>query len=111
MAQHNAKPFAHSAKIARKLEAVMTRHSGLGSMMLFLGGAGLGVAAGILLAPKAGKRLRSDIAEGLNSGAEEISVSGKKLNQRLGKVVAQAQDHLREAIEAGENAYDVAKNS
>ncbi len=38
---------------------------------------------------KAGKDLRSDISEGTNNGAEQRSVSGRKLNQRLGKVVPQ----------------------
>ncbi len=89
----------------------MSRETGFGTSMAFLVGAGLGVAAGLLLAPKAGKNLRSDIARGVNDGAEQLSVSGKKLNQRLGKVVTQAQEQIHEAVEAGENAYKVARNS
>jgi gas vesicle protein len=89
----------------------MTRQGGIGTMMPFLVGAGLGVAAGLLLAPKSGKKLRSDVARGVNDGVEQLSVSGKKLNHRLGKVVAQTQEQLHEAVEAGESAYNVAKNS
>ncbi len=44
---------------------------------------------------KAGKDLRSDISEGTNNGAEQRSVSGRKLNQRLGKVVPQTQNRNR----------------
>ena len=89
----------------------MTRHSGIGSVTPFLVGAGLGVAAGLFLASKTGKKLRSDVARGVNDGVEQFSVSGRKLNQRLGKVVAQAQGEIHEAVEAGENAYYQAKNS
>ena len=89
----------------------MTRDTGIESMMAFLVGDGVGVVAGLLLAPKAGKDLRSDIAEGVNNGAEQLSVGGRKLNQRLRKVVAQAQDHFHEAVEAGQNTYTLAKNA
>ena len=89
----------------------MTRQGGIGTVAPFLVGVGLGVAAGLLLAPKSGKNLRSDVVRGANDGLEQLSVSGKKLNQRLGKVVAQAQEHLHEAVQAGESAYNVAKNS
>jgi len=89
----------------------MTRQGGIGTLVPFLAGVGLGVAAGLLLAPKSGKKLRSDVARGVNDGVEQLSASGKKLNHRLGKVVAQAQEQLHEAVEAGENAYNVAKNS
>jgi gas vesicle protein len=89
----------------------MAKEIGAGSVALALAGVGVGVVAGLLLAPKAGKELRSDIAEGANHGADQVSVSGKKLNQRLGKVVAQAQDRIHEAVEAGEKAFDVARSS
>ncbi len=89
----------------------MMRHNRVELAMPFLVGAGLGVAAGLLLAPKSGKKLRSDVARGVNDGVEQFSVSGKKLNQRLGKVVAQAQEQIHEAVEAGENAYHEAANA
>ncbi len=87
------------------------RHSSVGSVMPFLVGAGLGVAAGLFLAPKSGKKLRGDVARSVNDGVEQFTVSGKKLNQRLGKVVAQAQEQIHEAVEAGESAFYEAKNS
>ena len=89
----------------------MTKKNGVGTLVPLLVGTGIGVAAGWLLASQRGRRLRRDIAEGINHGAEQLSVSGKKLNQRLGKVVAQARDTLHDAVEAGENAYTAARDS
>jgi gas vesicle protein len=89
----------------------MSRDSGAGSMLPFVVGVGVGAIVALLLAPKAGEDLRSDIIEGVNSGAEQISVTGKQLKQRLGKAVDQAHERVHEAVEAGQNAYAAAKNS
>ena len=89
----------------------MSRDSGAGSIMPFVLGVGVGAIAALLLAPKAGEDLRSDIVEGVNDGAEQISAGGKKLKRRLEKVLDQAHDRVHEAVEAGQKAYTEAKTS
>jgi gas vesicle protein len=79
--------------------------------MPFVLGVGVGAIAALLLAPKAGEDLRGDIADSVNEGAGQIGISGRKLKQRLGKVVAEAHDQVHEAIAAGQSAFNEAKNA
>lgn len=81
------------------------------SIVPFVLGMGLGAVAALILAPKAGKDLRNDIGESVSGGAEYLGSSSKELKQRIGEVVAQAQDNVHEAFEAGQNAYRQAKNA
>jgi gas vesicle protein len=87
----------------------MNRDSGF--IMPFVLGVGVGAIAALLLAPKAGEDLRSDIVDSVNEGAGQIGMSGRKLKQRLGKVVAEAQEQMHETIAAGQSAYNEAKNT
>ena len=86
----------------------MNRESG--SIMPFVLGVGVGAIVALLLAPKAGEDLRGDIADSVSEGAGQIGISGRKLKQRLGKVVAETHDQVHEAIAAGRSAYHEAKN-
>jgi gas vesicle protein len=106
-----AEPFVSLRKILENWRLVMSRDSGAGSIMPFVLGVGIGAVAALLLAPKAGEDLRSDIVEGVNDGAEQISAGGKKLKRRLEKVLDQAHDRVNEAVEAGQQAYTEAKIS
>jgi gas vesicle protein len=74
-------------------------------------GAGVGVVAGLLLAPKAGEELRDDIADGVSDGVNRVRGTGKDLRRRTQKIVALAQDHVQDAIEAGQDAYSQAKKA
>jgi gas vesicle protein len=87
---------------------MMSRDFRTGSIVPFVFGAGVGAVVALLLAPKTGKDLRSDIGEGVNAGAERIGVISKELKQHTGKVVAQVQDVVQDAVEAGQNAYNEA---
>jgi gas vesicle protein len=98
-------------KILGNWRLVMSRDSGVGSIMPFILGVGIGAIAALLLAPKAGEDLRSDIIEGVNDGADQISAGGKKLKRQLEKVLDQAHDRVNEAVEAGQKAYTEAKTS
>jgi gas vesicle protein len=63
----------------------------------------------LLLAPKAGKELRQDLAEGMNDGMDQLRSAGKDLKQRAGKFAEQAQENVQDALEAGQKAYRQAK--
>jgi gas vesicle protein len=72
---------------------------------LLIGGA-LGALAGILFAPKSGKKLRSDIKEKgkeiLKDGKEIYADASSKAKEIIGDVKHQAKELKREAEDAGE---------
>jgi len=76
---------------------------------LLIGGA-LGALAGILFAPKSGKKLRSDIREKgrelLNDGKEIYADANTKAKEIFGEVKHQAKELKKEAEDAGEKIAD-----
>jgi gas vesicle protein len=89
----------------------MTRDHKLGTILTFALGAGVGAVAVLLLAPKAGEELRDDIAHGVSNGVNKVRSSSKGLKPRAHKIAALAKDHVKEAIEAGQDAYSQAKKA
>ena len=75
------------------------------SMGLLIGGA-LGALAGILFAPKSGKKLRSDIkekgSEVLKDGKEIYADASTKAKEIIGEVKHQAKELKKEAEGTGE---------
>jgi gas vesicle protein len=89
----------------------MVRDHKVGTILTFILGAGVGAVAALLLAPKAGKELRDDIVEGVSDGVNQVRGTGKELKRRAQKFVAPAQEHVQDAMEAGQNAYTDAKQA
>jgi gas vesicle protein len=85
----------------------MIRDHKVETILTFVLGAGVGAVIALLLAPKAGEELRDDIADGVN----RIRSTGKDLKRRTRKIVALAQDHVQDAVEAGQEAYSQAKKA
>lgn len=82
-----------------------------GTVLPFAVGLGVGAAVALLFAPKAGEELRSDIAEGVNDGANQLRSTGKELKRKVQRLADAAQDQVdrvQDAIEAGETAYSQA---
>ncbi|MGA8599656.1 MAG: YtxH domain-containing protein [Bryobacteraceae bacterium] len=95
----------------------------------FLLGLGIGVAAGVLLAPKSGSETReylrskaeeggdyvrtraSDSREYLKKRGEEIRDSATDILERGKTAVKSRKDHLSAAVEAGKQAYRDAVSS
>jgi gas vesicle protein len=95
----------------------------------FLLGLGLGMAAGVLLAPKAGSETReflrskaeegsdyvrtraSDGREYLKKRGEDIRDSASEILERGKSAVKSRRDHLTAAVEAGKQAYRDAVSS
>lgn len=67
----------------------------------FVLGAGLGVVAGMLLAPKSGEELREDLTDRLSEGAERARAAGKSATRRAQEVASQVQQRVSEMADAG----------
>ena len=89
----------------------MSRGDASGTIFTFILGASVGAVTALLLAPKAGAELRADIAAGVSDGVDQVRSAGKDLNRRAQKIVALAQDHVQDAMEAGQAAYSQAKKA
>jgi gas vesicle protein len=81
------------------------------TMFTFILGVSVGAVTALLLAPKAGEELRADIAAGVSDGVDQVRSAGKDLNRGARKIVALAQDHVQDAMEAGQAAYNQAKKA
>jgi len=89
----------------------MMRADAPGTIFTFILGVSVGVLAALFLAPKAGKELRADIAAGVSDGVDQVRGTSKHLRRRAQKIVALAQDHVKDAMEAGQGAYSQAKKA
>jgi gas vesicle protein len=81
------------------------------TIFTFILGVSVGAVTALLFAPKAGEELRADIAAGVSDGVDQVRSAGKDLNRRAQKIVALAQDHVQDAIEAGQAAYSQVKKA
>jgi gas vesicle protein len=89
----------------------MTRENKVGAILSFVLGAAAGAATALLLAAKSGAELRGEIAEGVNDGVNQVRSSGKDLKHRAQKLVNSAKARVEDAVDAGQVAYDQAKNA
>ena len=89
----------------------MAKDYKLKAVLTFVLGAAVGAVAALLLAPKAGEELRDDIAGGVNDGVNQVRSSGRDLKRGAKKMVALTQDHVEDAIEAGQDAFIHAKKA
>jgi len=89
----------------------MSRGNAPKTIFTFILGVSVGAVTALLLAPKAGEELRADIADEVSDGVDQVRSAGKVLNRRVQKIVALAQDHVQDAIEAGKVAYSQAKKA
>ena len=81
------------------------------TVLTFVVGVGVGAAAALLLAPKSGEELRDDIVEVVSDGGNQVRATGKDLKRRAQEVVDMASDQVRDALDAGDNAYNHAKKA
>ena len=78
----------------------------------FLLGLGLGVAVGVLFAPKSGEETREFIRSKTNEGADYVKRRTEDLRDAAGDAIERGKDTLRRqkenlsaAVEAGKQAY------
>jgi gas vesicle protein len=94
----------------------MSDDSGSSGILWFLAGLGIGAAVGVLYAPKAGKETRDDIAKYAQDGSDYVKDRAKQYkvqaNQWVDRgkdVVSTQKEQIRNAVEAGRQAYREAK--
>jgi gas vesicle protein len=86
----------------------MARFDGPTTAVTFLIGLGVGAVTALLLAPKAGDELRGNIADGFNDHVAQARNGVKKIGRRAQAFVDQAHGQIQDAVDAGEQAYNVA---
>jgi gas vesicle protein len=87
----------------------MNRDNMSGTVFTFVVGVGVGAAAALLFAPKAGEDLREDIAGRVNDGVDHLRSTGKDLKRRGQKLVNMAKDEAADALDAATDAFNHAK--
>jgi gas vesicle protein len=85
-----------------------TKWQGTASGLLI--GVGIGVAVGILLAPKSGKDTRDQIVTTVRNGLEEAMAKGQNLTRRVQQTLEDVRGRVKNAADAGEKAYRDAKS-
>lgn len=70
----------------------------------FVLGAGLGMLAGMLLAPKSGEELREDITDRLNEGAHRVRKASRSVARGAQDVAHQVQQSVSDMADAGVRA-------
>lgn len=89
----------------------MTREFKVGRILSFVLGAAAGAVTALLLAPKSGAKLRGEISEGIGDTVNQVRSSAKDLKHRAQKLATSAKAHVEDAVDAGQVAYDQAKNA
>jgi gas vesicle protein len=89
----------------------MTRENKVGTILSFVLGATAGAVTALLLAPKSGAELRGEIADNVGDGVNQVRSSAKDLKHRAQKLVNSAKVRVEDAVDAGQVAYEQAKNA
>jgi gas vesicle protein len=89
-----------------KMSATKWQGTASGSLI----GVGVGVAVGILLAPKSGKDTRDQIVTTVRDGLEEAMAKGQNLTRRVQQTLEDVRGRVKNAADAGEKAYRDAKS-
>jgi gas vesicle protein len=73
-------------------------------------GVGVGVAIGMLLAPKSGKDTRDQIVGTVKEGLDSAIAKGQDLTKIVQETLDDARERMMEAADAGEKAYRDARS-
>jgi gas vesicle protein len=99
-----------AADFRMRMEDRMTGIKWQGGASGLLIGIGVGVAVGMLLAPKSGKDTRDQIIGTVKDGLDEAIAKGQDLTRRVQEGLDDARERVRDAAEVGERAYRDAKS-
>ena len=72
----------------------------------FLVGLGIGAAAGVLYAPKAGQETREDLASSAREGSEFVRQRSRQAADKVTDFADRGRDQLNEYVDKGKDAVD-----
>ena len=79
-------------------------------LVWLIAGVGIGAVAGILLAPQSGEDTRDWISTKCKSGMRSMNSQVRQTSQSVGDWIGQSQHQVSEAVSAGREAFNKAKN-
>jgi gas vesicle protein len=82
----------------------MFRNDELSGVAYLLIGIGIGVAAGLLLAPRSGEEIREDIRRRTNEGVDYLNQQADKLRDGAEKVVSKGKEWIGRQSETNQPA-------
>jgi gas vesicle protein len=85
----------------------MSRDNGR-AWVTFIVGAGVGAAAALLFAPKAGQQLRDEISEGASDRFNEVRNTATQVGRKAQDLANRTTDHAHDVAAAAENAFNAA---
>lgn len=85
----------------------MTRKNKVGTILIF----SLGAAAGAVTALLVARELRGDIAEAANDVVNQVRSSAKDVKHRTQKLVNSVKASVEDVVDAGQAAYERARNA
>jgi len=89
----------------------MSRGDAPREILTFFLGVGVGAATALLLAPKAGEKLRGDLVEGMSNGVNQLRRTGKDLKKRTQEIRDLAKDQVQDAVDVDEKAFGHARKA
>jgi len=81
------------------------------TILAFLVGIGIGAAAVLVLAPKAGDELRNDITDAIDDSVDRLRDTAKDFTRRSQKVVETAREQVQDVVDLGTDAFKQAKKA
>ena len=84
--------------------------SWLPSFTWLIAGIGIGAIAGILLAPQSGENTREWISTKGKNGMNTVNSRVRQTGQQVGGLIDEGQHRVREAVNAGRDAFSKAKS-
>ena len=89
----------------------MLRNDEFSSLPYLLIGIGIGMVAGLLLAPRSGEEMREDIRRRTHEGMDYLNQQADKLRDGAEKVVSKGKEWLGKQSEAIQSAVETRKPS
>src|SRR4051794_28061206 len=72
----------------------------------FLIGLGIGAAAGVLYAPKAGQETREDLAASAREGSEYVRQQSRRAADKVSDIADRGRDQMNEYVDRGKDVVD-----